>query len=82
MITQIKQVQRRCVRKLLIEAGITNMACSMEDKYNQVSQKMNENFYKGFSLPEITLWKANFEALVFLSLWDVKICSTKATRSG
>lgn len=53
------KADRRQIRIIL-----TDMARSLEVKYNQVSDKMNEIFYMGFSSPEITRFEANLEKIL------------------
>ena len=50
---------RRIIRIIL-----TDMARSMKDKYNQVSEDMNKIFYKGFSSDEITQFEGYLQKIL------------------
>lgn len=55
----IDKADRRQIRIIL-----TDLARSLEDKYNQVSDRMNTIFYKGFTPSEITRFEANLEKIL------------------
>ncbi|HOM02625.1 MAG TPA: MarR family transcriptional regulator [Acetivibrio sp.] len=47
-----------------VRIAITDMARSMRDKYNQVSDDMNKIFYKGFSEDEILQFESYLEKIL------------------